>query len=152
MRISDWSSDVCSSDLAEAVEGSREAIIDGFHRAPGQAILIANPQAVGESISLYKACRTAIYFDRDFNAGRYIQSKDRIHRYNPKGGLPVHYIYLLSEGTVDDDIDARLTIKERRLMDLVDTDEIPLLTAASDEDGIDDIRAVFESYERRKTS
>src|SRR3546814_2832343 len=97
MRISDWSSDVCSSDL------------------------------------------------------RYIQSKDRIHRYNPKGGLPVHYIYLLSEGTVDDDIDARLTIKERRLMDLVDTDEIPLLTAASDEDGIDDIRAVFESYERRKT-
>src|SRR3546814_10790138 len=71
---------------AEAVEGSREAIIDGFHRAPGQAILIANPQAVGESISLHKACRTAIYFDRAFNAGRYIQSKDRIHRYNPKGG------------------------------------------------------------------
>jgi SNF2 family DNA or RNA helicase len=137
---------------AEAVEGTREAIIDGFHSTPGKAILIANPQAVGESISLHKACRTAIYFDRDFNAGRYIQSKDRIHRYNPKGGLPVHYIHLLSEGTVDDDIDARLIIKERRLTDLVDADDIPLLTAASDEDGIDDIRAVFESYERRKTS
>jgi SNF2 family DNA or RNA helicase len=136
---------------AEVVEGTREAIIDGFHRAPGKAILIANPQAVGESISLHKACRTAIYFDRDFNAGRYIQSKDRIHRYNPKGGLPVHYIHLLSENTVDGDIDSRLVIKERRLTDLVDSDEIPLLTAASDEDGIDDIRAVFESYERRKT-
>lgn len=137
---------------AEVVEGTREAIIDGFHQAPGKAILIANPQAVGESISLHKACRTAIYFDRDFNAGRYIQSKDRIHRYNPKGGLPVRYIHLLSENTIDDDIDARLIIKERRLTDLVDADDIPLLTAASDEDGVDDIRAVFESYERRKTS
>ncbi|HEV7659705.1 MAG TPA: DEAD/DEAH box helicase [Allosphingosinicella sp.] len=136
----------------EAAEGTREAIIDGFHRAPGKAILIANPQAVGESISLHKACRTAIYFDRDFNAGRYIQSKDRIHRYNPEGGLPVRYIYLMSEGTVDDDIDTRLVIKEQRLTDLVDSDDIPLLTAASDEDGIDDIRAIFESYERRKTS
>src|SRR3546814_16641386 len=36
----------------------------------------------------------------------------------------------LSEGTWNNYIDARLTIKERRLMDLVDTDEIPLLTAA----------------------
>jgi len=138
-------------DEGEAVEGTREAIIDAFHDTKGKAILIANPQAVGESISLHKACRTAIYFDRDFNAGRYIQSKDRIHRYNPEGGLPVRYIYLLAEGTVDDDIDGRLVIKERRLTDLVDADDIPLLTAASDEDGIDDIRAIFESYERRKT-
>lgn len=135
----------------EAAEGTREAIIDAFHSTKGKAILIANPQAVGESISLHKACRTAIYFDRDFNAGRYIQSKDRIHRYNPDGGLPVRYFHLLAEGTVDDDIDARLVIKERRLTDLVDSDDIPLLTAASDEDGIDDIRAIFEAYERRKT-
>lgn len=136
---------------AEAAEGTREAIIDGFHLAPGPAVLIANPQAVGESISLHKACRTAIYFDRDFNAGRYIQSKDRIHRYNPLGGLPVTYIHLMSEATVDEDIDTRLSIKERRLTDLVDKDDIPLLTAASDDDGIDDIRAVLEAYERRKT-
>lgn len=136
----------------EADEGTREVIIDAFHKTSGKAILIANPQAVGESISLHKACRTALYFDRDFNAGRYIQSKDRIHRYNPEGGLPVSYIYLLSDRTVDDDIDARLVIKERRLTDLVDSHEIPLFTAASDDDGIDDIRAIFESYERRKTS
>src|SRR3546814_7484048 len=98
---------------AEAVEGSREAIIDGFHRAPGRAILIANPQAVGESISLHKACRTAIYFDRDFNAGRFIQSKDRIHRYNPAGGEAVTYHHLVTPGTVDQDIEPRLTVKER---------------------------------------
>lgn len=130
--------------------GTREEIIDRFHSTPGKAILIANPQAVGESISLHKACRTAIYFDRDFNAGRFIQSKDRIHRYNPDGGGNVTYHHLVSRDTVDQDIDARLTVKERRLSELVDTDDIPLLTAAEDSDQAD-LRAILESYENRKT-
>jgi SNF2 family DNA or RNA helicase len=130
--------------------GTREEIIDRFHSTSSNAILIANPQAVGESISLHKVCRSAIYFDRDFNAGRYIQSKDRIHRYNPAGGGPVTYHYLISRSTVDDDIDGRLIIKERRLSDLVDADDIPLFTADGDDDA-DDIRAILEAYERRKT-
>jgi SNF2 family DNA or RNA helicase len=134
----------------ERTLGTREEIIDRFHSTSGNAVLIANPQAVGESISLHKACRSAIYFDRDFNAGRFIQSKDRIHRYNPNGGGPVTYYHLISPGTVDEDIDARLIVKERRLADLVDSDEIPLLTAGGDDD-TDDIRAILESYERRKT-
>ncbi|NGY04962.1 SNF2-related protein [Solimonas terrae] len=128
--------------------GTREEIIDRFHSTPGPAVLVANPQAVGESISLHKACRTAIYYDRDFNAGRFIQSKDRIHRYNPAGGGLVSYFYLGSSDTVDDDIDQRLQMKERRLIDLVDSEDIPLLTASGDDD--DDIRAVLEAYERRK--
>lgn len=130
--------------------GTREEIIDRFHATEGKAILIANPQAVGESISLHKACRSAIYFDRDFNAGRFIQSKDRIHRYNPGGGEPVTYHHLVTPGTVDQDIDMRLTLKERRLADLVDAEDIPLLTAAYDED-MGDLRAIFEAYEHRKT-
>jgi SNF2 family DNA or RNA helicase len=131
--------------------GTREEIIERFHATSGSAILIANPQAVGESISLHKACRSAVYFDRDFNAGRFIQSKDRIHRYNPDGGGSVTYYHLVAPGTVDQDIDMRLTIKEQRLADLVDADDIPLLTAVGDDDGPDDIRAILEAYERRKT-
>ena len=130
---------------------TRESIIDRFHAAKDGAVLVANPQAVGESISLHKACRTAIYFDRDFNAGRYIQSKDRIHRYNPDGGQAVTYYSLVSPETVDEDIDHRLRVKEARLADLVESEEIPLLTAASDLDGYEDIRAILEAYERRKT-
>ncbi len=130
------------------VVGTREEIIDRFHSVRGPAVLIANPQAVGESISLHKACRTAIYYDRDFNAGRFIQSKDRIHRYNPNGGESVSYFFLGCTGTIDDDIDMRLQIKEKRLTDLVDSEDIPLLTSVGD-DG-DDIRAVLEAYERRK--
>jgi|TARA_R100000049_G_C1957194_1_gene116239 SNF2 family DNA or RNA helicase len=130
--------------------GTREEIIDRFHSTPGKAILIANPQAVGESISLHKACRTAVYFDRDFNAGRFIQSKDRIHRYNPLGGGPVTYYHLITPDTVDQDIDLRLKMKELRMADLVDSGEVPLLTAA-DDDAPGDLRAILEAYERRKT-
>jgi SNF2 family DNA or RNA helicase len=129
--------------------GTREDIIDRFHATSDASILIANPQAVGESISLHKACRSAIYFDRDFNAGRFIQSKDRIHRYNPDGGGDVTYHHLITLHTVDQDIDARLLIKERRLTDLVDGEDIPLLTAADDGD-LADLRAILEAYERRK--
>lgn len=129
--------------------GTREEIIDRFHATNDTAILIANPQAVGESISLHKACRTAIYFDRDFNAGRFIQSKDRIHRYNPEGGSVVTYHHLITQSTVDQDIDTRLIVKEKRLSDLVDADDIPLLTAANDGDHAD-LRAILEAYERRK--
>ena len=40
-------------------------------------------------------------------------------------------------------------LKERRLAELVDTDDIPLLTAAEDSDQAD-LRAILESYENRK--
>ena len=38
------------------------------------------PGAPFESISLHKACHHSIYLERTFNAGHFIQSKDRIHR------------------------------------------------------------------------
>lgn len=129
---------------------TREAIIDRFHREGETAILIANPQAVGESISLHKAARTAIYFDRDFNAGRFIQSKDRIHRYDPMPLGEVRHHLLSSVGTVDQTIDARLAQKEARLADLVDSVDIPLFGLADNEGGDEDIRAILHDYERRK--
>lgn len=142
---------VSSGDNEEYLLGTREEIIERFHREPGRAILIANPQAVGESISLHKACRSAIYFDRDFNAGRYIQSKDRIHRYNPSGGEVVTYYHMLSPSTVDESINMRLALKERRLLDLVDTDDIPLLADPAT-DALDDISVIIESYEKRRSA
>lgn len=137
-----------SGEEDEAAVVSRERIIDRFHRLHEPAILIANPQAVGESISLHRACRTAIYFDRDFNAGRFMQSKDRIHRYRPDKGEPVTYFYLASPTTVDSDIHQRLSLKEARLLQLLESDDIPLFTADLDER--DDLRVVLESYEKRK--
>ena len=130
---------------------TREAIIDRFHDPKETGILIANPQAVGESISLHKAARTAIYFDRDFNAGRFIQSKDRIHRYDPHPLGKVHYHFMIGEGTIDQVIADRLAQKEARLADLIDSQDIPLFGLSDISDGDEDIRAVLYDYERRKT-
>lgn len=135
----------------EVDPSTREAIIDRFHDPRETAIIIANPQAVGESISLHKAARTAIYFDRDFNAGRFIQSKDRIHRYDPKPLGKVRYHFMVGEGTIDQVIADRLAQKEARLADLIDSQDIPLFGLADPNDGDEDIRAVLHDYERRKT-
>jgi SNF2 family DNA or RNA helicase len=140
-----------ADEINENELATREAIINRFHRVGETAVLIANPQAVGESISLHKAARTAIYFDRDFNAGRFIQSKDRIHRYNPTPLGEVDYYFLTAPGTVDTIIDQRLVQKEQRLADLVESEDIPLfnLVDAGNEDGAD-VLAILEDYERRK--
>lgn len=137
-------------DFEEDESVTREGIIDRFHRPGETAILIANPQAVGESISLHKAARTAIYFDRDFNAGRFIQSKDRIHRYSPAPLGDVRYHFMIGDGTIDQTIDQRLVQKEARMADLVDSDDIPLFGLVED-DADADLRAVLFDYERRKT-
>lgn len=130
---------------------TRERIINRFLQHDETAILIANPQAVGESISLHQACHTAIYFDRDFNAGRFIQSKDRIHRYGLKPTDETRYFYLISERTIDLDIHNRLVIKERRLSDLIDADDIPLFSLVlGDDEEQEDLREILRSYERRK--
>lgn len=145
---------IADSDVEEASGlQSREWIIRQFNTTPQTAILIANPQAVGESISLHKAADTAIYFDRDFNAAKFIQSKDRIHRYDPDGGTPKMYYYILSEDTVEQVIDERLLIKEERMTRLIDTDDIPLFDLVfSADESVEDIQAVIWAYEQRKTS
>ncbi len=145
---------IADSDVEEASGlQSRERIIHQFNTTPQTAVLIANPQAVGESISLHKAADTAIYFDRDFNAAKFIQSKDRIHRYDPDGGSPKMYYYIVSEDTVEQIIDERLVIKEERMAELIDTDDIPLFDIAfSDDESMEDIQAVIRAYEHRKAS
>ncbi len=113
-------------------------------------ILIANPQALGESVSLHYSCHTAIYFDRDFNCGKFIQSKDRIHRYGLKD-VTTNYYYLTYDVTVDWDINDRLTLKERRMNSLLERDEIPLFKTIENESSeFEDIRQVLRSYAKRK--
>ena len=142
---------ITDSDVEEASGlPSRERIIGRFNTTSQTAVLIANPQAVGESISLHKAADTAIYFDRDFNAAKFIQSKDRIHRYDPHGGSRKKYYYIVSEDTVEQVIDERLVIKEERMAKLIDTDDIPLFDIAdSDDASLEDIQAIIRGYEQR---
>tara|TARA_B100000989_G_scaffold269378_1_gene224736 strand:- start:1612 stop:3453 length:1842 start_codon:yes stop_codon:yes gene_type:complete len=59
---------------------SREAKINRFKNDPNCMALVANPAAAAESISLHKQCNYALYLDRSYNAGQFLQSQDRIHR------------------------------------------------------------------------
>jgi SNF2 family DNA or RNA helicase len=59
----------------------REGRINRFKNDPECMVLVANPAAAGEGISLHTVCHHAIYIDRSFNATEFMQSMDRIHRY-----------------------------------------------------------------------
>ena len=129
---------------------TREAIVKEFHKDDcPYKVIIANPFAVAESISLHKACHNAIYLERSFNAAHFLQSKDRIHRYGLSEDIVTNYYYLLSVDSVDLTIHERLADKERRLLEIIESMPIPLFDNNLEEGGDDDIKAVLRDYARR---
>lgn len=129
---------------------TREKIVKAFQQPDCPfKVIIANPFAVAESISLHKACHNAIYVERSFNAAHFVQSKDRIHRYGLKPSTVTNYYYILSQDTVDETIDARLTEKERRMTEIMESMPIPLFNNISEDLGNEDIRALIKDYVRR---
>ena len=141
---------VASGDENEEDVETREKIIAEFHKPDSMfKVIIANPFAVAESISLHKACHNAIYLERSFNAAHFIQSKDRIHRYGLKPGTETNYYYLLSEDSIDGIIHNRLIEKETRLRDIIESMPIPLFENAGLETGDDDIKALIAEYVNR---
>ena len=143
------------NDDTEEVILTRERIIRDFHNDDcPYKVIIANPFAVGESISLHKACHNAIYLEKDFNAANYMQSKDRIHRYGLNQDDIVNYYYLISEDSIDSTIHERILEKEKRMLETIEHDEIPLLEQnMNDGDDVheDDIRAIIRDYRARKS-
>lgn len=131
---------------------TREKIIKEFHSPESSfKVLIANPFAVSESISLHKVCHSAIYLERSFNAGNFLQSKDRIHRYGLKPGTATNYYYFLATDTIDETIHLRLIAKEKRMIELMESQPIPLIAenANFDDDLENDLKAVIKDYVRR---
>ena len=98
---------------------TREGRIRQFHNDPECRVLIANPQACGEGISLHKACHHAIYLDRNFNAAHYLQSVDRIHRLGLSKDTLTEITYLISSDTIDGIIMKRLSEKTERMADVL---------------------------------
>lgn len=88
---------------------SREGRIRRFHEDESCRVMIANPAAAGEGISLHRSCQYAIYLDRTFNAAHYMQSVDRIHRLGSDRQARVEV--LQASGTIDVRIQSRLSLK-----------------------------------------
>ena len=92
-------------------EDTREWKIKEFHDNPSKMVLVANPAAASEGISLHKICQYAIYVDRSFNAAQYIQSEDRIHRLGLRPDQQPIVEILECEKTIDQVIRDRLSFK-----------------------------------------
>jgi SNF2 family DNA or RNA helicase len=145
------------TDDAEADIETRETIVQEFQSPEsGFRVVLANPFAVGESISLHKTCRYAIYLERNFNAAAFLQSKDRIHRYGLPSDAKVNYYYLMSQDTVDTTIHDRLSQKEAAMMKILESREIPLISLNMEpsdaQDDTDDVRAIIRDYIKRRTT
>jgi len=143
-------------DESEDVEFNREQQIRAFKEAKGAAILLANPAACAESISLHKVCRDAIYLDRTFNCGQYMQSLDRIHRLGLSPDETVTYYLLIARKTIDETVDRRLEVKERNMLQLLDGDlpvgtleADPLQLGQSEDEEAVDFLATMEDIERQ---
>jgi len=102
-------------------ELTREEIIREFcHPRSGVDVLVANPAACAESISLHKTCSHAVYYDLSYNCAQYLQSLDRIHRVGGSENKPSHYHVLQYEDTMDGDILASIQKKAARMSAIVD--------------------------------
>lgn len=143
---------VASESMSEEeYELTREGIVKEFHNPESEfKVIIANPFAVAESISLHKACHNAIYLERSFNCAHYLQSKDRIHRYGLPAGVVTNYYYILSEDSVDETVHSRLALKEQRMLEIIEQMPIPLFLNTT-EDGDEDIKAILTDYVKRST-
>ena len=125
---------------------TREKIIKEFHNVEcDYKVIIANPFAVAESISLHKACHNAIYLEKNFDAARFVQSKDRIHRYGLSDDIVTNYYYLVSENSIEETIHTRLLEKEERMIQIMESKDIPLFLNLKDEFE-NDVKAVIRDY------
>jgi SNF2 family DNA or RNA helicase len=126
-------------------EETREKIRNEFIDAKsGLNILIANPAACAESISLHKTCFDAIYYDISYNCAQYLQSLDRIHRVGGSEEHEANYYFLQYKNTIDPDILDNLYRKARKMYDIIDDDySIYSLDMFDDEDEVEAYKRLF---------
>ncbi|MFF4771991.1 DEAD/DEAH box helicase [Microtetraspora fusca] len=111
-------------------------------------VLLSNPATLGEGISLHQVCHDAVYVDRDFMAGRFLQSLDRIHRLGLPPDAETRVTILAARSTLDEVVGLRLEEKLAfmgRILDdpdvqqLADLEEEPTLAGGMD---MADVRAL----------
>ena len=128
---------------------SRESEVGRFREDPACMVLLANPAAMSEGISLHKHCHDAVYLDRTFNAGQYLQSVDRIHRLGLDPDDETRITFLLSADTIDEVVDRRVRIKAERLGEMLDDPNLAAVALPNDEDygevidSAEDVAALF---------
>ena len=98
----------------------RKLLLKKFREDPECLVLLSNPQTLGEGVSLHQVCHEAVYVDRSYNAGHYLQSVDRIHRLGLPSSQETQIHFLVSERSIDERVRRRLDVKIQRLATILD--------------------------------
>ncbi|OKJ98754.1 DEAD/DEAH box helicase [Amycolatopsis sp. CB00013] len=133
----------------------REAQISRFRNDADCMVLLSNPATLGEGISLHHHCHDAVYVDRDFAAGKFLQSLDRIHRLGLAPGTQTRITVLAAEGTIDEVVDQRLgdklqfmgsVLDDPAVRELADLDEEPEIGGMLDQHDLQALIGHLNAY------
>ncbi|MGW5044598.1 DEAD/DEAH box helicase [Streptomyces griseoluteus] len=143
-----WTTFVRSlTTLAQMLEKYSPAVVYGgtpdrdeqlrrFREDPACMVLISNPATLGEGISLHHDCHDAVYVDRDFMAGRFLQSLDRIHRLGLAPDTVTRVTVLAARNTVDEVVEARLDQKLEFMGKILDDPTVQQLADLEEEPAV----------------
>jgi hypothetical protein len=138
------------SEISQPDAGrTREAELRRFREDPACSVMLANPASMSEGVSLHHVCHDAIYLERTFNAGQFLQSVDRIHRLGLAEGQDTRITFLITTGTIDEVVDSRIRDKAERLGQMLNDPDITTMALPSDEDygpaidSYEDLEALF---------
>ncbi|WP_431772232.1 DEAD/DEAH box helicase [Streptomyces cucumeris] len=164
-----WTTFVRSlTTLAQLLEKYSPAVVYGgtpdrdeqlrrFREDPGCQVLISNPATLGEGISLHHVCHDAVYVDRDFIAGRFLQSLDRIHRLGLAPGTDTRVTVLAVRNTIDEVVEARLHQKLEFMGKILDDPSVQQLSDLQEEPSVaaglapSDVEALIRHIGRNQT-
>jgi len=119
-------------------DDTREGKIRRFHDDPDVQVMVANPAAASEGISLHRVCHHAIYLDRSFNAAHYLQSEDRIHRFGLPAGQSTDIEIIECEESIDETVRARLEFKIGEMADVLQDNSLRPEAVPIDEELMED--------------
>lgn len=112
---------------------TREFKIKKFHDDKNSMVLIANPAAASEGISLHKVCHHAIYLDRNYNAAQFLQSVDRIHRFGLSKEIETNIEIVVCQDSIDDSVRRRLSYKIENMANVLNDPSLSVEPEYSDE-------------------
>lgn len=133
----------------------RDSEIARFRTDPDCMVLLSNPATLGEGISLHHECHDAIYVDRDFAAGRFLQSVDRIHRLGLAPDTETRVTVLIATDTIDEVVEQRLRLKldfmerildDPSLRELADLEEEPVVGGGLDPQDLQALLGHFRAH------
>ncbi|MEY9991621.1 SNF2 family DNA or RNA helicase [Streptomyces sp. V4I8] len=143
-----WTTFVRSlTTVAQMLEKYSPAVVHGgtpdrdeqlrrFREDPSCMVLISNPATLGEGISLHHVCHDAVYVDRDFMAGRFLQSLDRIHRLGLAPGTDTRVTVLAARNTIDEVVEVRLDQKLEFMGRILDDPTVQQLADLEEEPSV----------------